>query len=230
MHTPIRCVIFDLFGTLISVSKAVGGRGRHTADILGIDRRSWQAACFSEHHEICRPTSQEEIIGRLARSIDPEIPHQLIEEASLERQWRFDHALREIEDDILQFLERLRAGGIRLGLISNASTDEVRGWSASPLAPHFECVLFSCECGMKKPDPAIYRLALERLESGAQESLFIGDGGSNEHAGASRSGIRSLLTTYFLEGCSEQELRLRGDGSIGTIAHVSELVGYLRHN
>jgi len=39
----VLIIFFDLFTTLISVSKAAGGRGRYTADILGLDRDTWNA-------------------------------------------------------------------------------------------------------------------------------------------------------------------------------------------
>ncbi|MEW8007108.1 MAG: hypothetical protein G8D88_14995, partial [gamma proteobacterium symbiont of Ctena orbiculata] len=34
MKSPYKAILFDLFGTLISVSKAAGDGGRYTADIL----------------------------------------------------------------------------------------------------------------------------------------------------------------------------------------------------
>ncbi len=223
--TPTTDVIlFDLFATLISVTKAANGRGRHTADILGIDRDRWNRACFGEHHEICRPTRQHEVIRRLARSIDPGIPDHRIREASEERQWRFDNALLEIEPGITTVLERLRGEGLRLGLVSNASTDEVRAWSDSPLRPLFDTALFSCERGVQKPSPAIYAMALEELEARPEAALFVGDGGSREHRGAADAGIRSLLVTYFLEGLGEEDLAARADGAVGTIGHIEELL------
>ncbi|OOZ36533.1 HAD family hydrolase [Solemya velesiana gill symbiont] len=226
LHYP-KAIFFDLFATLISVSKAADGQGRYTADILGIDRKRWNAACFTEHHEICKPTNQGEIIQKLAHSIDPTIPMSLIEAATEERQWRFDHALTNIEQEILDVLDNLNTAGIQLGLISNASTDEVRAWLDSPLEPLFETALFSCECGLKKPDPEIYQLALDNVAVSPEQALFVGDGSSKEHLGAARSGIRSLLVTYFLEDCSEDELARRGEGSTGTISHIRELTAHL---
>ena len=227
MNYSVRAVFFDLFATLISVSKAAGGRGRYTADILGLDRDEWNAACFSDHHDICDPSNQLEIIRKLAHSLDPSIPLSRIREAARERQWRFDNALLQVEEEILQALANLREQGLRLGLISNASTDEVRAWSDSPLRPLFDSALFSCECGLKKPDPAIYKLGLGQLGIEARNTLFVGDGGSREHLGAAQSGIRSLLVTYFLDSSDEQDLQQREMGSVGRIAHVGDLATVL---
>ena len=223
MSHPVQAVFFDLFATLISVSKAAGGRGRYTADILGLDREQWNTVCFSDRHDICGPTSQLEIIRKLAHSLDASIPMHLIREVAWERQRRFDHALLHLEREILEALAALKERGIRLGLISNASTDEVRAWPDSPARPFFDSALFSCECGLKKPDPAIYRLGLSRLDVEARHALFVGDGGSQEHLGAARSGIRSLLSTHFLDTSSDEELRQREMGSVGRIGHIGEL-------
>lgn len=190
-------VFFDLFNTLISVGEVPESVGRFTADILGISHERWNEACFSDAHEICQPTDHEQVLLELATSINPDIPHALIREAAAHRQHRFDYALRQVREDILQVLLQLKAGGVRLALISNASTAEVAAWSDSPLAEIFDAAIFSCECGLKKPDPGIYRHALEVTGSNEKQSLFIGDGGSNEFIGANQSGLRTVLTTHF---------------------------------
>jgi putative hydrolase of the HAD superfamily len=46
-------------------------------------------------------------------------------------------------------------------------------------------LLFSSEIGLVKPDPAIYRLCLERLGVSAQESLFVDDLEANVRAARS---------------------------------------------
>jgi FMN phosphatase YigB (HAD superfamily) len=51
MKSTCKAILFDLFGTLLSVSKAAQGVGQYTADILGLDRKAWNRACFSDQHE-----------------------------------------------------------------------------------------------------------------------------------------------------------------------------------
>ena len=81
----IRAVCFDLFHTLIDVGRSPGTPGRYTADILGLDREDWNNACFSEAHDICRPTDYREVVRQLAHSLDPSIPLSLVHEAAEER-------------------------------------------------------------------------------------------------------------------------------------------------
>lgn len=224
MKKQIEAIFFDLFSTLISVSKAAGDQGSYTADILGIDRTAWNNACFSDHHDICAPSDQIAIIQKLAHSLDPSIPLSRIQEAAAARQWRFDHALCNIEEEILHVLGKLKQRGIRLGLISNASTDEVRAWSDSPLAELFETAHFSCHCGIKKPQPGIYQLVLRQMGLTPEQALFVGDGRSQEHRGASSVGIKSLLVTYFIDSdSSDTDLNHRREGTSGEIAHIRDL-------
>ncbi|MCG7910519.1 MAG: HAD family hydrolase [Candidatus Thiodiazotropha taylori] len=224
MKTTYKAILFDLFGTLLSVSKAAKGRGQFTADILGLDRKAWNQACFSEHHDIVSSTDHLEIVRRIAHSLDPSIPLDKVRQATDARQLRFDTALLEIEPGILSILQELKQQGFILGLISNASTGEVSAWPESPLAPLFTSVHFSCQQGVQKPDPEIYQMALAEMAITADSALFIGDGSSEEHSGAEACNIDSLLVTYFLDSSSELELKRRGEGSKGRIGHIRELL------
>lgn len=195
-----RAVCFDLFHTLVDVAQVPDAVGRYTADILGLEREAWNSACFSQHHRICEATEHVEVIRALAHSLDPQIPLHLIHEAVDHRQRRFDYALQVVGDEVIAVLRALRERGLKLALISNASTAEVSGWSASPLRELFDVVLFSCHCGVAKPDPRIYRLAANRLGVEPGECWFVGDGGSDEHSGARQTGMFPVLITRFIRG------------------------------
>ena len=193
-----QAICFDLFNTLVSVGQVPLTIGRMTADVLGMDREHWNEACFGSQHEICKPTDHYQIIRTLAHSINPAIPDSLILEATEARQRRFDHALRHVEDEVLEVLARMRARGLQLALISNASTGEVSAWQDSPLAAYFDVAVFSCECGYKKPDTAIYTHTLDALAVMPKDTLFVGDGGSQEFIGAHGAGMYTVLSRKFL--------------------------------
>lgn len=199
-------ICFDLFNTLVSVGEVPESVGRFTADILGVDPDVWNAACFGDAHEICRPTVHAEILRALAHSIDPGIPEARIVEAVSERQARFDHALCNVKPAVMHTLQLLKQNGFRLALISNASTGEVAAWRDSPLAALFDVTLFSCECGYKKPELAIYQQALRQLDASAQETLYVGDGGSQEFVGAGQLGMHTVLTREFLKPARYQRV------------------------
>ena len=202
----IQGICFDLFNTLVSVGRVPAHVGPYTAEVLGVDIVAWREACFSEHHDICRPTDATETIRRLAYSIDPEIPEAAIQQAVKIRQRRFDYALQHVESEVLNVLGDLRQKGLRLALISNASSSEVQAWPTSPLAKLFDTTIFSCHCGSRKPDAHIYQLALRKLRLKPMNCLFIGDGGSNEHHGAHAVGMKPVLLRRYLQPAEKQRM------------------------
>ena len=224
----IRAVCFDLFHTLIDVGRSPGTPGRYTADILGLDREDWNNACFSDAHDICRPSDYREVVRQLAHSLDPSIPLSLIHEAAEERKARFDYTLCNPEPGVIDSLEQLREHGYKLALISNASSGEVEAWSQSPLAECFDSAVFSCHCGHAKPDAGIYRHALQQLAVVPEEAVFVGDGGSNEHAGASAFGMHSILLTHYVaERLDEAALTSRRAQARHEISGLFELLPLL---
>lgn len=217
---PYKVILFDLFHTLVNVGSAPGSAGRFTADILGLGREEWNQACFGNAHDICNHTNDVDVIRALAHSLDPAIPEAQIRVAAAERRQRFSHALIHVEPEVLSVLSELRETGVRLGLLSNASSGEVQAWSRSPLAALFEQVFFSCECGLAKPDPAFYHHALSRMSVSQGECLFVGDGGSDEHVGARRVGIDNVLITRHIAHLDEVRLAPRRAAACWEIADL----------
>lgn len=224
----IRGVCLDLFHTLVDVGTVPDYIGRYTADILGIERRVWNDACFSQAHDITRPTDHYQSVKALAHSIDPSLPADLIREAVIDRQRRFDHALVEVEQGLIDNLQVLRGSGLKLALVSNASSGEVAAWQYSPMAEIFHTAVFSCDVGSRKPQPDIYRHALKQLQLPAQQCLFVGDGGSDEHIGARASGLTPILMTRFIDNVEKLELqRQRVEWEIGGLEELLPLIDSL---
>jgi HAD superfamily hydrolase (TIGR01509 family) len=68
-------------------------------------------------------------------------------------------------------LDRLRAAGLRLGVVSNADGRVEEALVAAGLRDCFEVVLDSALVGVEKPDPAIFRAALDALGVAPAEAL-----------------------------------------------------------
>src|SRR5262249_2350649 len=125
-------------------------------------------------------------------------------------------------------LDALTGAGTALVLVSNANLDIARAWPACDLASHFDAVVFSCELGVAKPDPRIYRAALERVGATAADTLFVGDGSDDELAGAAAAGLVPVLLDVDRSDAYDAE-RAHLDGwsgrRISAIAEVVPLVG-----
>ena len=195
-----RGVIFDLFHTLTARESEWSERPA-TCDLLGVDRRAWDRAMRESTH--WRDTGQEReplaILRRLVNQVDATIPEERIREVLGQRTQRFLDCFQRIPRENLAMLARLRASGLRLGLVSNADAMDVAAFRTSALVGLFDAELFSCEVGCAKPEARIYRMCLETLGLPAEDCIFIGDGGSDELAGAKAVGLRTVFVSGVIE-------------------------------
>jgi HAD superfamily hydrolase (TIGR01509 family) len=108
--------------------------------------------------------------------------------------WHDQHCLWE---DVLPgaepSLERFRAAGLRLAAVSNSNGTLRRLFDRLRLTPFFEVILDSQVEGVEKPDPRIFRLALERLGVAPGSALHVGDFYSVDVVGARAAGVRPVL-------------------------------------
>ena len=88
-----------------------------------------------------------------------------------------------------------RARGNRTAVLSNGVPEIIaRVRKERRLETWFDIVIVSCEVGLCKPQPGIYRLCLERLEVPAASALFVDDRRENLE-GAEAVGLRTLHFT-----------------------------------
>ena len=104
-----------------------------------------------------------------------------------------DSATYRLFDDALPVLNELGAAGYRLGLISN-----FEGWLEKILVEQevghlFDTTVISGVEGVEKPDPGIYRLALERSEVDAARTVHVGDSMKLDVEPARSVGINPIL-------------------------------------
>jgi len=93
-----------------------------------------------------------------------------------------------------ELLTLLRNNGCKLAIVSN--TEEIvtsHDLDQFDMRRHFETVVLSSVVGVSKPDPRIFRIALQRLGVLAQECLFVGDDYDCDYRGPERVGLRPVL-------------------------------------
>ena len=77
------------------------------------------------------------------------------------------------EEEIFEAIRIARASGIRTGLLSNSWG--IERYPHDQLPELFDIVVISGQEGVRKPDEAIYEIAIERLALPAEEIVFVDD-------------------------------------------------------
>lgn len=98
-----------------------------------------------------------------------------------------------IRDEVVDFCRSVRDRGLATGLLTNNAREFEEFWKPLlPLDELFDDVVDSSEVGLRKPDPRIYHLALERLGVDPDRSAFVDDAPGNV-AAARGVGMRAVL-------------------------------------
>jgi putative hydrolase of the HAD superfamily len=163
------------------------------------------------------------IRGSLA-SVGFDLPSDVVDHIVALDHSAYSNSIPAVEPEVLDTLERLRAAGYRIGLVSNVTllashmrTDLDR----LGLTPFLDAAVFSSEVGVRKPDARIFREALARVEAEATETAFVGDRLLDDVAGAQGVGMRAIHSRQFRQ---EEDPSIEPDA---TIEHLRELPAIL---
>jgi putative hydrolase of the HAD superfamily len=81
----------------------------------------------------------------------------------------------------------------RVGIVSNNLLDEQQEkLQVCGLVPFVDALVVSAEARVSKPDPAIFRMALDRLHVEPAHSVMVGDSWTADVEGARAAGIRAI--------------------------------------
>lgn len=102
-----------------------------------------------------------------------------------------------VDPELPSALAWLRARGFRIGILSNERTERIETFlDRTGLAAHFDAVVVSEAVGVQKPDERIFRIALERLGTAAEETAMFGDSEVADGA-CRRIGMVFVLVTQY---------------------------------
>ncbi len=123
----------------------------------------------------------------------PEYPEEKIRAICHEitYQYRQYAGHRYLIDGARETIEGLYARGYKLGIISNLiGEQEIPAWLAEDgLDKYFSAVILSPVCGLRKPEPEIYRLACREMGLDPSECASIADNIKRDFDGAKIAGI-----------------------------------------
>jgi len=216
--TMIRAVFFDWYSTLANIDKSRAEQYIKMFREIGIEicpekamRGLLRADQYLTQEEQRRPfagRSREEradIYIAYPRMILDETGMSGREEAAI----RVRDIMRELRreprpvavpilfDDVFPTIKTLKERGILLGVISNASRELSFSCRQVGLTPYLDIVLTSQEAGARKPEPQIFRYALEKVGVPAAEAVFVGDQYDADVIGARSAGLHPVLIDRY---------------------------------
>jgi putative hydrolase of the HAD superfamily len=184
---PIRAVISDFGGVLtnhlIEAFAAFQDETGISTEQLGrgmqrVAERDGEYPLFRlERGEV----SERQFLDDLCWGLEPELGHR----PTLHRFREIYFDALHSNEPMLDLMRELRERGFRMAILTNNVREWEELWrSKLPLDEIFELIVDSAWVGMRKPDPKIYLLTIERLGDGLQPSdcLFVDDNQLNVEA------------------------------------------------
>jgi putative hydrolase of the HAD superfamily len=218
---PLECVLFDAVDTLLAPAPSFQGRFVAVAAEHGVplEEAAVDAALAAAAREAAWPEDwsdpatqrgfwlgfYREVLATLGHHGDrPEGPGEPQGGAPVDQglvealvQAFSDPAGYRLFDDVLPVLDELAGRGITLGLVSNFEPwlDEVLALQG--IADRFAAVAVSGTLGIAKPDPRIFKAALDEAGADPGATVHVGDQPVNDVAGALAAGITPVLIDRF---------------------------------
>ena len=98
-----------------------------------------------------------------------------------------------IADTTVKVCEELKERGYRLGIISNWGFQLNEILRLQGVLDLFDSVITAMDVGYAKPHPEIFKAALEDLDVGANEVVFVGSSFASDIVGAQRAKMQTIL-------------------------------------
>jgi putative hydrolase of the HAD superfamily len=216
---PVRAVTVDLWGTLLF--EPPGSDDRHRSRRLAEIQRildeagvAVPAAALDRGYRECagflnqlwlqnRDVPVEDHVRVILLAVDPDVPKRLPAETLQALADAYARAILAAPPALAEgapaALESLARQGYTLCLVSNTMRTPGRALR-EVLRQHgvldrFAHLTFSDECGVRKPEPEIFRRTLQAVGVAPAEAVHVGDDPVLDVEGARRAGMRVIQVT-----------------------------------
>ena len=223
----VTCVLFDLYGTLLDVGldedqpalwqglatalRACGGTVGAPDDV----RRRFRQILGEEAARAGEGFLLDATFRRLLAGVGARG-----EVASLGRVFR-QLSIRQlsIRTYVAPMFAALRQTACHLGIVSNTEAVLTHfDLDRFPILRSVDTLVLSSEVGVRKPDPRIFRIALDRLQVPAGTAVFVGNSLDEDVLGARRADLRAIHVDDSATGVD----RVAGDPSVLRAAPTAE--------
>ncbi len=223
MGKGVRAVVFDAYGTLFDVASAaesardaVGERWQTLAEVWRAKQLqyTWLRSLMGRHVDFWQVTGDALDFALAGIGIDdPTLRARLME--LYERLGAYPEARAA--------LERLRAAGLRLAILSNGAPRMLATAAQSAgLAQLLDAVISVEAVGIYKPHPSVYQLAVQQLGVWAGEIVFVSSNGWDA-CGAKAFGFRVAWCNRARQ--PPERIPEPPDAEISSLAELPALLG-----
>lgn len=235
---PIRGVIFDVGGTLLTQEPLVGSPSnqRGAAAIAPLVRpflsteltddqlaeslgEALQEALVATYQHECALPDAHRVFVEVFDAMDWEPSSEAIDVLMPAYFQPWFEAMQPLPQAV-RVLQLLREADLRTAAIANLLYGEdllIERLRTLGLAPHLDALVFSTELGWLKPHPAPYRAAAQRLGLSPQTLVMVGDDWEVDVRAAQRLGIRSIWLR-------SADLRPRDESAAAVIDDLGDLI------
>jgi HAD superfamily hydrolase (TIGR01549 family) len=112
-----------------------------------------------------------------------------------------------------------------LGIIANQSVDILKILEESKINRFFKVIVISSEVKVRKPDPEIFRLAMNLANTSAEHCIMVGDRLDTDIGPANKLGMKTIRTTNSL--FKLQQPMNEFEKPTYVVANLSEIVNIL---
>lgn len=210
--TGISGALFDLYGTLFTYGNMAKAFSLWREDLAKALKAldisvSHSALAKQSKHFFSKPiepdgrfTDYEVRLVNLARQNGADPDENWVKHTAAVSMNRWQR-LVPIHPQTVPLLQKLKGRGVRVGVISNFQhAPHVRKvLRRHGLLNILDAVVISGEVRHQKPEPEIFRIALERLGTRPEDTLYVGDDPVRDIAGAKSVGMQTKL---FQNGAS----------------------------
>ena len=124
----------------------------------------------------------------------------------------------QLFDGTHEILEYLKPN-YKLHIITNGFNEvQYKKINNSGLNSYFDKIITSEEAGVKKPNPLIFKYALDTINATAKETIVIGDNWEADVMGAINNGIDAIYFNYYKKSVAE---------NIKSVHYLLEIKQYL---
>ncbi|HET7910432.1 MAG TPA: HAD family hydrolase [Pseudolabrys sp.] len=200
MNAPIKTLLFDFGGTLDADGVAWKERfhALYRAQGLNLDGEAFAPAFHAADDPLVGGLPSTMDLSGTVHALTANLESELARRAGNGSGDRGRRIAAGFLSEAVATFERNRpmlealSERYRLGIVSNFYGNLEAVCESAGLCSFFEVMVDSHCVGAEKPDPAIFRAALDRLAATPEETVFIGDSLRRDREGARRLGMRFI--------------------------------------